>query len=216
MSRQNNFILKQMEIGPMQNFQYFIGDSETKEVAVVDPAWDADYLKKKAAEEGLTIRAALITHGHFDHINGLDDLLSDLDIPVYISQDETVCDLSHVKSVCKTKDGDKIKIGSTEIEFIATPGHTPGCQCFKCHDTLITGDTLFINGCGRCDLPGGDAKVIYESLFNKIGSLPKDTIIYPGHNYGPVPYATLESVRKMNPYFKAKDLDEFLYQRMGY
>ena len=90
-----------------------------------------------------------------------------------------------------------------------------GCQCFLYDGQLIAGDTLFIDGCGRCDLPGGDAKVMYNSLYNILLKLPDETIIYPGHNYGPVPSDTLRHQKQTNPYLQAGSLSEFLGERMG-
>ena len=204
-----------MEIGPLNNFIYFIGDQATKEIAVVDPAWDVDYLRSEAKKKGYKITNIFLTHGHPDHVNGLEDLLSTHNVPVYISTHEAPFYTPKTKNLKKVEDHEKLKIGSIEFECILAPGHTPGCQCFKSGDTLIAGDVIFIDGCGRCDLPGGDAKVMYNSLYNIIKKLPDTTVIYPGHNYGPTPFATLGSQKKTNPYLQANNLEEFLYNRMG-
>lgn len=211
-----NLILEQIQAGPMENFSYFIGDAKTKEVALVDPAWELDGLCKRAEKNGYKITAVLLTHGHYDHSQGVEELLSYHNVPVYVSECETTFHLAGSKDVRYTKDKEKIKIGNIEIECLHTPGHTPGGQCFKCFDVLITGDTLFIDGCGRCDLPGSDVKAMFHSLFNCIKELPDSTIIYPGHDYGPVPYATLAEQKKTNPYLIAKDMDDFLLRRMGF
>ena len=186
-----NLILEQIQAGPMENFSYFIGDAKTKEVALVDPAWEIDALCKRAEKDGYKITAVLLTHGHYDHSQGVEDLLSRHDVPVYVSEYETTFHLAGSKDVRHTKNKEKIKIGNIEIECLHTPGHTPGGQCFKCFDVLITGDTLFIDGCGRCDLAGSNVKAMFYSLFDCIKKLPDSTVIYPGHDYGPVPYATL-------------------------
>lgn len=211
-----NLILKQVEVGSMGNFSYFIGDAETKKVAIVDPAWDVDYLCAKAEKDQLVISSILLTHGHPDHVNGLDDLLSRYDVlPVFISKHEPPFYMPRHENVHETDNGQIIKIGNIDIECILTPGHTPGSQCFKHKNILITGDALFIDGCGRCDLPGGDAKEMYNTLYNIIMKLPDDTVIYSGHNYGPTPIATLESQKETNPYLQCTNLEEFLQERMG-
>jgi len=208
-------IFKQLPLGPMANFLYFIGDAAAKEIAIVDPAWDAPYLIREADKAGHKIVAVLLTHGHPDHVNGLDDLLEHRDIPVYISAHEADYYTPACKSLRKVNDGDKIKIGNIDILCLHTPGHSPGCQCFKIGDILIAGDAIFIDGCGRCDLPGGDARVMYNSLYNIIAKLPDSTVIYPGHDYGSVPFATVKEQKRTNPYLQCKSQDEFLRQRMG-
>ena len=205
-----------MVIGPMQNFEYFIGCNETHQVAVVDPAWDINTLLKEADDNHFSITKILLTHGHPDHTEGADMLAQKLNIPVLISADEApfyTPDCHHLEAV---RNGTIIQIGNVHIECIATPGHTPGGMCFKCGDILLTGDTLFVNGCGRCDLPGGDAKALYHSLYEVILKLPDSTIIYPGHRYGPWDSSTLGKQRTSNPYLTCTSEEEFLKTRMGY
>ena len=215
MNKPRNLILEQIEIGPLQNFIYFIGDAAAKEIAVIDPAWDVDYLREQADQKGYKITNIFLTHGHPDHVNGLDDLLSTHPVPVYISKHEAPFYTPKCKNLKKVDDHEKLKVGALEFECLHTPGHTPGCQCFKHEDVLISGDTIFVDGCGRCDLPGGDPKVMYQSLYTVIKKLPDSTAIYPGHNYGPTPFASLASQKKTNPYLQAKNLEDFLYTRMG-
>lgn len=211
----SKLILKQFEIGPLNNFIYFVGDPETKEIAVVDPAWDVPYLCQEADKKGYTIKAVFLTHGHPDHVNGLTEILSKHDVPAYISRHEAPFYKPKHKNLIEVADHTKLKVGNIEWECVLTPGHTPGCQCFKYKDILMTGDAIFIDGCGRCDLPGGDPKAMYNSLYNIIGKLSDTTLIYSGHNYGPTPYATLASQKQTNPYLQCNSLEEFLQERMG-
>jgi glyoxylase-like metal-dependent hydrolase (beta-lactamase superfamily II) len=101
--------------------------------------------------------------------------------------------------------GDKVQVGTIEIELLHTPGHTPGSQCFRLRDALIAGDTLFLQGCGRVDLPGGDPEEMFRTLHERLGSLPGDLVLYPGHAYGG-DQAPLDVVRRSNPYLQIDDL----------
>ena len=215
----NNFILHQMEIGPMENFVYFIGDKDTGDVVVIDPAWDAKFLLEEAKKNNLKINAILITHGHFDHTNGVEDLLKALDIPVYINEHEADFFNQYeikwgAENVKETKSGDRLKIGSIEIEFVHTPGHTPGSQCFLIHNHLVSGDTLFINGCGRCDLPGGNVEQMFDTIYNKLMRMPDDTLIFPGHNYADKKSDELKNQKKTNPYMQYDNLMAFVGKRL--
>ncbi len=211
-----NLLIKQMEVGPMENFVYFIGDNETREVVVIDPAWDVPHLIDEATKNNLTIKGALVTHGHFDHTNGVEDLLKHLDIPVYINKHEA--DFFKFnwgnENVRKAESGEKIKVGDIEIELVHTPGHTPGSQCFLVNNNLVAGDTLFINGCGRCDLPGGNVEQMFETIYNKLMKMNDDTIIFPGHNYAEKKSDTLKSQKLTNPYMQYENLMEFVGKRL--
>ena len=215
----HNLILKQMEVGPMENFIYFVGDKGTNEVAVIDPAWDVQFLLEEAKKNNLKIKAALVTHGHFDHTNGVEELLKSLDIPVYINKHEAdFFNQYEIKwgkeNIKKTKSDEKIKIGNIEIRFVHTPGHTPGSQCFLIDNNLVSGDTLFINGCGRCDLPGGNVDEMFDTIYNKLMKMGDDTIIFPGHNYADKKHDTLESQKKTNPYMQYDNLMAFIGKRL--
>lgn len=210
-----NLILKQMEVGPMANFLYFLGDAASKEIVVVDPAWDVDFLCRQAKQDGYSITGVFLTHGHPDHINGLGEMLSRHDVPVYISRHEPVFGRLRHRNIIAVEGRQTLQVGSVCFECLHTPGHTPGSQCLKCGDALITGDTLFIDGCGRCDLPGGDPKKMYDTLYNILMKLPDSTIIYPGHNYGSKAFAPLALLKKINPYLSCHSLEEFLHDCMG-
>lgn len=118
-------------------------------------------------------------------------------------------------NIKKMEGGDKIKVGEVEITLLHTPGHTPGSQCFLIDGNLISGDTLFINACGRCDLPGGNAEQMYQSL-KTLSELDEKTILYPGHNYADEPTSTIANEKKYNPYLQTTNLNSFLKYRMGY
>ena len=207
--------LKQMEVGPMQNFVYLIGDKAKREALVVDPAWDVKAVLRAADEEGFQVKGALITHTHFDHVNGLEELLNQTDGTVYIHKNEAQYLKGMKGNIKKIEGGEKIKIGDVEINFLHTPGHTPGSQCFLIGNNLVSGDTLFINACGRCDLPGGNAEEMYQSL-TRLAGLDENTILYPGHNYADEPTSTIKNEKRFNPYMQLTNLSDFLTYRMGY
>lgn len=211
-----------MLVGPMANFVYLIGDKDAGECYVVDPAWDIPAIIKGAEDEGLKIKGALVTHYHPDHcgghlwghdIQGAAELVSALNVPVYANKHELE-GLMKVTGLSRTdikscESGDKITCGSHEITLIHTPGHTPGSQCFLCQDSLVSGDTLFITGCGRTDLPGGNSDQLYESLTTQLAKLPRNTILYPGHNYDTVASAPMHEVVEKNPYLNVASLAQW-------
>ncbi len=207
--------LKQVEIGPMENFVYFVGDKATREVMVVDPAWQVDTILRIAQEEDLKIKGALVSHFHFDHTNGIEELLESVSCPIYVNKKDIPFmeySSTHIKAV---DNGEKVKVGDVEVELIHTPGHTPGSQCFHVRNHLISGDTLFINACGRCDLPGGDATEMYHTLTQRLMKFDDSTVLCPGHNYAEKPTATMGEQKKTNPYLMCDSLQNFLRFRMG-
>ena len=209
----DSLYLRQIEAGPMENFIYLIGDKKKKECVMVDPAWEVDRVLKIAAEDGMKVTAGLATHHHYDHTNGIADLVGRLGVPVYVHKDD-IPYLKEVKKEIKPVDaGAKLEIGEITVTFIHTPGHTPGSQCFLVNNQLISGDTLFIGACGRCDLPGGNAEKMYESL-QRLGKLGDDTLLFPGHNYAETPVSTIGEEKQHNPYYQVHSLQDFLTHRM--
>ncbi len=199
----------------MENFVYLVGDKKTREVLIVDPAWQVDTILKVVQQEDLKIKGALISHYHFDHTNGIEELLESVNCPIYVNKkDVPYMEYSHdnIKSV---DDGQKIEVGNIEINLIHTPGHTPGSQCFHVQDRLVSGDTLFIGACGRCDLPGGDAKEMYRTLTQRLMKFDDSTILCPGHNYADKPTSTMGEQKKTNPYLMCDSLENFLRFRTG-
>lgn len=213
--------------GQMRNFMYLIGDSETREALIVDPAWDVDSLLQIAAEDDYKIVGALITHYHPDHvggemfgmsIEGVSRLLETKAVPLYVNKHEAD-GLKKVTGVSdsdmrKVDDADTLALGSREITFIHTPGHTPGSQCFLVDGQLVAGDTLFVKGCGRVDLPGSDADAMYYSLTQKLGKLPPETVLFPGHDYGPSPSSTIGDELQHNFYMRMDSLEDW-HRLMG-
>ena len=201
--------LKQLELGPLRNFVYLIGSLETKEVVVVDPAWDVPQILDAAAKDGMKVTAAIITHTHFDHINGVVDLVKATDARVYVHKKETHDVPLQKSNVQAIEVEQEISIGPLSLRVLHTPGHTPGSVCLTVADRLIAGDTLFIGGCGRCDLPGGDPELMYQSLA-RLSKMDDRLVLYPGHNYADSPTSTLEKEKSYNPFLRVDSLNRFL------
>jgi glyoxylase-like metal-dependent hydrolase (beta-lactamase superfamily II) len=206
--------------GQMQNLVYLVGDADTRECVIVDPAWAIDDLVACAEADGMTIVGALATHYHPDHVGGsmfgftlegASRLVGKCGCKLHCHDAEgegirKVTGLSP-SDLVKHASGDKVQVGKIEIEWLHTPGHTPGSSCFRVRNALVAGDTLFLQGCGRVDLPGGDPDEMYRSLTQRLGSLPGDMVLYPGHSYGGGLKATLDHVRRTNPYTRVPDLE---------
>jgi glyoxylase-like metal-dependent hydrolase (beta-lactamase superfamily II) len=208
---------RQLKLGPMDNFVYLLGAEGAEEVAVVDAAWDVDAIVQAASRDGKRIVAAFASHCHGDHTNGLPELLRRQDLPVYVQAKELAFsrELRRLGDCVKAvSPGEDIAIGPLTVKSLHTPGHTPGSQCLLCEGSLVSGDTLFVNACGRCDLDGGDPDALYESLANVLGRLPEATRLLPGHDYGDVPTSTLAREKDQNPYFQFHALGEFVAYRM--
>ena len=209
----------------MVNFAYLIGDRETGDAMAVDPAYGVHELVETAGADGMRITGALVTHYHPDHVGG--DLmgyriegarellaLDEVEAPLHVQRTEA----PWVQRVTGASDsdlvlhdgGDEVHIGAIPVRLVHTPGHTPGSQCFLVDGRLVAGDTLFLEGCGRTDLPGGDPEAMYESITQRLAAVPDDTVLYPGHLYSPEPSATMGDTRRRNYVFRVPTRDAWL------
>jgi glyoxylase-like metal-dependent hydrolase (beta-lactamase superfamily II) len=215
--------LKQLELGPMQNYVYLVGDPTTHEAAVVDAAWDLDAVVDQAEADGYRITRNLVTHFHPDHlggdlmghhITGAAELLARVPAKTYIHKAELpfVHRLSGLSpsDVVAVDAGDDVRVGNLTVKFLHTPGHTPGSQCFLVGDTLVSGDTLFIGSCGRVDLPGSSPEEMYRSLTQVLAALPDETVLLPGHNYADRPTSTIGQEKRTNMMMRFRNLSDFL------
>lgn len=206
----------------MLNFVYLIGDRQSGEAVVVDPAYDIAGIVERVEADGMRLVGAMATHYHPDHVggsffgntvSGVAELLERLSVPVHVQAPEAqgVAKVTGVSlgDLVQHTSGDVLTVGEVPIELIHTPGHTPGSQCFLLDDHLVAGDTLFLEGCGRVDLPGGDAEALYYSITQTLARVPDTTILYPGHLYAPEPSAPLGEVRTSNYVFRFKTLDQW-------
>jgi glyoxylase-like metal-dependent hydrolase (beta-lactamase superfamily II) len=207
----------------MVNFVYLVGDRETGEAVAIDPAYDIPGLLEVLDADGMRLTGALATHYHPDHVGGsmmghaiagVAELLALAPVPIHVQEAEvpyvtrvTECDETDL--VAHTS-GDVVMVGDIPIELIHTPGHTPGSQCFFVNGCLVSGDTLFLEGCGRTDLPGGDPAALYDSLTNKLAKVPGDAVLFPGHLYSAEPSATMEDTRRWNYVFTPRSEQEWL------
>jgi glyoxylase-like metal-dependent hydrolase (beta-lactamase superfamily II) len=205
----------------MRNFAYLIGDRETGDTVIVDPAYAANDLVDILEADGQKLSGVLVTHHHPDHVGGsmmgfelkgLAELLERRSVPVHVNNVEAEW-ISRITGIARSDltghgHGDKVNVGDIEIELLHTPGHTPGSQCFLLDGRLVAGDTLFIEGCGRTDFPGGDVDEMFRSL-QQLAALSGDPTVYPGHWYSQEPSASLSDVRRTNYVYRASNLDQW-------
>ena len=208
------FSINALELGPMENFVYLIQDHSSNRIAVVDPAWEVPKVIALAQHLDYQITDVLLTHSHHDHTNGLSDLLNSYDAQVHLLKAEAQFWEHQLNKPTLHYGSDTIQLGKTQIEVWHTPGHTPGSACYYLDGHLITGDTLFVFGCGRCDLNGSDPEQMYNSL-TKLGTeLPPQTIVHPGHHYGHKPSTTIAEQIEGNPFMHFDNVADFVHYRM--
>ena len=207
----------------MMNFIYLIGDRTTGEAVVIDPAYDPQGIINILEEDEMTLTGVLATHYHPDHvggdmmgfsISGITDLLNLASVPIHVQNEEaelvdkvTGVGIDNLRT---HSSGDKISVGSIEIELIHTPGHTTGSQCFLVENRLVAGDTLFLDGCGRTDLPGGDPRQMYESLTTRLAKVPDTATLFPGHLYSPKPSQSMGETRQHNYVFAPSTAEQWM------
>jgi len=193
----------QIRVGPMENFAYLLEDEDTRTGMVIDSGWEIEPILKLVASERLEVAYVCATHGHFDHVKTIGRLAHELGAQTVAYEG------SEINPKVRVHDGDHLRVGDSKVTVLHTPGHTRDSVCYYDRKHLFTGDTLFIEAWGRTDLPGGSDKVLFASLHDVIMALPPATVIYPGHDYGPVPFRTLGEEAKKNPALLAKTPEEF-------
>ncbi len=206
--------IKQIKLSKMATFCYVIYDDASKTCALIDPAFDTEKILNTVQNDGYRVTHLINTHCHSDHSAGNASIMAKTDAKLYIHRDDAK-KLGHLlnKSFARLmggksspkpdvllEDGDEIHIGETTIKVLHTPGHTRGGICLYLEGNIITGDTLFVGAVGRTDLPGGSFSQLAKSIHEKIYSLPDETIVWPGHDYGTVPRSTVAHQKISNPF----------------
>jgi glyoxylase-like metal-dependent hydrolase (beta-lactamase superfamily II) len=208
----------------MRNFTYALGDRRSGEAVLVDPAYRPGELLDVLSADEMTLVGAVATHYHPDHIggtfigeqhvSGIVELLALQDVPVHVQADEVSWVLERTgvdpNALLTHQDGEVLNVGGIEITLLHTPGHTPGSQCLFVEGCLLSGDTLFIDGCGRTDFPGGDPEEMYWTLSERLAQVSDETVLYPGHLYSKESYLTMGEVRARNAVFAATSLEQWL------
>ena len=198
----------QLEVGMLQNFCEILYCPETHEAAVVDPAWEVDTLLREAKRLDVRINKILITHTHNDHIEGVDELVAQTQATVVIHPHEQERLSGSAQPRLLVSDRLDIAIGRRGVRALETFGHTVGGTCYLADGYVVTGDVLFVGGCGRTDFPGGDTAAMWKSL-QRLSALPEETRVYPGHNYGSTPTSTISRELAENRFLLCKSYEEF-------
>ncbi len=205
-------IIKQIRLNKMQIFCYLLGDETTKTCALIDPAFETRRILDTAKKEGYTVTHVINTHGHSDHTAGNSDIIAATKANLLIHKNDAgQLDKLFNRAITRMlggkkspppdrllNDGDIITIGESDLKVIHTPGHTRGSICISMNGDLFTGDTLFVGGVGRTDLPGGSFNQLSRSIMEKIYTLPDNTKVWPGHDYGNKPYSTVSHEKLTN------------------
>lgn len=215
MTADETYTIHSMELGPMENFIYLLHDHASNRAAIVDPAWDVEKMLDFASARDIRITDILLTHSHYDHINGMQTVLDQCDAEIHLLKPEADFWGAELPKPHLHHGGDVITLGDSNIDVMHTPGHTPGSACYHLHNHLVAGDTLFVFGCGRCDLAGGDPEQMYTTLKKMRSELPADTVLLPGHNYSPAhPTSTMHEQCEGNPFLHMDTRAHFVRYRM--
>lgn len=218
-------IIEQITVGQMEVFCYLVACEETREAAAIDPAGDEDDIEKIISileEKNLQLSYIINTHGHADHTfgnqllagrTGAKTVMHELDDDLFTTGEAKAWAAAFGLSAAppvdiRITDDYILPLGKLTLEFIHTPGHTPGAVCLLVENNLITGDTLFVGAVGRTDLPGGSMETLLNSIKEKLLPLPEDTVVWPGHDYGDQPTSTLGREKETNPYITDFILDK--------
>jgi len=207
--------LKQMQVGNMAVFAYLLGDTSTGEALVIDPAANIDGIIAQADQNKVKIQYIVNTHGHVDHVAGNLDMKNKTGAKIIIHESDAEMLTSTPAMILKmfgakqsptadrtVGDGDIISVGGISLKVLHTPGHSPGSMSLYTEGYVFTGDTLFVGGVGRTDLPGGSSQVMARSIQQKLCTLPDDTTVMPGHNYGGAPTSTIGREKTSNPFLR--------------
>lgn len=206
--------VKQIYLPRMANFAYLVGDETTRTAAVIDPSFYPEKILAEAQHAGYSITHVINTHGHTDHVSGNAGIIEATGAVLCIHEAEAeqvsrflskalarfMGGKGSPKAGCRLKDQDVITIGRTELTVIHTPGHSPGSICLYAPGHLFTGDTLFVGAVGRTDLPGGSAQQLLRSIREKLYTLPGETRVWPGHDYGDSAVSSIDAEKRSNPF----------------
>jgi hydroxyacylglutathione hydrolase len=198
----------QIEVGLLQNFCEILYCPDTREAAIVDPAWEVDRLLREVERLGLRVTTVLITHTHNDHIEGVDLLVEKSGAAVVVNPREADRVRAHGRTLVDAVDGVDLAIGRRGLRALETPGHTVGGTCYLADGYVVTGDVMFVGGCGRTDFAGGDSAEMWRSL-QRLTRLPEETRVYPGHNYGETETSTIAHEIRTNPFLRCATFEEF-------
>lgn len=208
-------IVRQMEVGNFNIFSYLVADERSREGLFIDPAAEPDLLLKEAADHDLSIKYIVNTHSHIDHVMGNSEMVRRTGAKIVIHEGDAPGLLDTPRNLLEmfgavpspmadilVSDGQKIRVGDVSLRVIHTPGHTPGGMCLYLEGMVFTGDTLFVGSIGRTDFPGCSYEDLERSIRTRLYTLPGETIVYPGHNYGSSPSSTIQQERRTNAFIR--------------